>query len=99
MKGKWVAIVNGEVAAVGEKNTEVMLEAFQKTGCKVMYLNKVGHEKTALRKRIRQYATGSYNEQIAVMLDCRDDIKNQKAGKPESNVIANLRSNLRKLEG
>ena len=52
MEGKWVAIVNGEVATVGDKNTEVMLEAFQKTGCKVMYVNKVGHEKTALRKML-----------------------------------------------
>jgi len=62
--GRWVAIVNGEVAAIGEKNTEVMLEAFQKTGCKAMYVNKVGHEKTALRKRIRQYTTGSYDEEF-----------------------------------
>ncbi len=63
-EGRWVAIVNDEVAAVGEKNTEVMLEAFRKTGCKVMYVNKVGHEKTALRKRIRQYTTGNYDEEF-----------------------------------
>jgi len=63
-EGKWVAIVNGEVAAVGEKNTEVMLKAFRKTGCKAMYVNKVGHEKTALRKRIRRYVTGSYDEEF-----------------------------------
>ena len=63
-EGKWVAIVNGEVAAVGDKNTEVMLEAFRKTSCKAMYVNKVGYEKTALRKQIRQYATGSYDEEF-----------------------------------
>ncbi len=36
--GKWVAIVEGKVVAVGEQKNKVAAEAFQKTGKAVMYV-------------------------------------------------------------
>jgi hypothetical protein len=58
---QWVAIANGALVANGDSATKVMLEAYQKTGSKVLYVNKVGDEKRAMRKRIRRYAVGHYD--------------------------------------
>jgi hypothetical protein len=57
--GQWVAVVNGQVVAAGNKMGKVMEEAFRKTSSKVMYVSEVGHEDRVLR--IRQIATGKYD--------------------------------------
>jgi len=58
---RWVAIANGALVAHGDSASKVMLEAYRKTGSKVLYVNKVGDEKRAMRKRIRRYAVGRYD--------------------------------------
>lgn len=57
--GQWVAVVNGQVVAVGNKMGKVMEEAFRKTKSKVMFVSEVGHEDRVLR--IRQMAVGKYD--------------------------------------
>jgi Family of unknown function (DUF5678) len=57
--GQWVAVVNGQVVAVGTKMGKVMEEAFHKTKSKVMFVSEVGHEDRVLR--IRQIAMGEYD--------------------------------------
>jgi hypothetical protein len=57
--GQWVAVVNGQVVAAGNKMGKVMEEAFRKTSSKVMYVSEVGHEDRVLR--IRQVAAGKYD--------------------------------------
>lgn len=51
-RGKWVAIVNGQVAAVGKKAGEVIEKAYRKTGKEMGFAVRVGYE-DAIR-RIRQ---------------------------------------------
>jgi hypothetical protein len=58
---QWVAIANGALVANGDSASRVMLEAYRKTGNKVLYVNKVGDEKQAMRKRIRHYTVGRYD--------------------------------------
>ncbi len=58
--GKWVAIVNEQVAAVGDKMGKVMEEAFRKTKSKVMFVNEVGFEDRVLR--VRQISSGQYDQ-------------------------------------
>lgn len=58
---QWVAIANGALVANGDSASKVMLEAYRKTGSKVLYVNKVGDEKRAMRKRIRRYTFGRYD--------------------------------------
>jgi len=53
--GKWVAVVNEQVAAVGDKMGKVMEEAFHKTKSKIMFVNEVGFEDRVLR--IRQFSS------------------------------------------
>src|SRR5205814_7486886 len=43
-RGKFVAIVNGSVAAVGDKLAKVSAEAYRKTGSKVKFVTLVGQE-------------------------------------------------------
>jgi len=57
--GQWVAVVNGQIVAVGTKMGKVMEEAFRKTKSKVMFVSEVGHEDRVLR--IRQQAAGKYD--------------------------------------
>jgi predicted aspartyl protease len=57
--GKWVAIVCGQVVAVGEQMNKTAAAAFRKTGSTLMYVNLVGKEDIVLR--IRQIATGYYD--------------------------------------
>ena len=61
---QWVAIANGALVAHGDSASKVMLEAYRKTGSKVLYVNKVGDEKRTMRERIRRYdvyaATGRW---------------------------------------
>jgi hypothetical protein len=49
--GKWVVMVNGQVAAVGQQMNKVAAEAWRKTGGGLMYANLVGGEEVALRVR------------------------------------------------
>jgi hypothetical protein len=49
--GKWVVMVNGQVAAVGQQMNKVAAEAWCKTGSGLMYANLVGGEEVALRVR------------------------------------------------
>lgn len=58
--GKWVAIVNEQVAAVGDKMGKVMEEAVRKTKSKVMFVNEVGFEDRVLR--LRQLSRGHYDQ-------------------------------------
>ncbi len=57
--GKWVAVVNGQVAAIGDEMGKAMAEAFRKTQSKVMFVGEVGNEDRVLR--IRQVSNGRYN--------------------------------------
>jgi hypothetical protein len=57
--GKWVAIVNEQVAAVGEQMNKVAAEASRKTGSGLMYVQLVGEEDLVLR--VRQVAIGHYD--------------------------------------
>lgn len=43
-KGKWVAVVNEQAVAVGDKMNNAMTEAFQQTKSKVMFAGQVGYE-------------------------------------------------------
>jgi predicted aspartyl protease len=61
--GKWVAIVGGQVAAVGEQMNKVAAEAWRKTGSGLMYVNLVGGEDVALR--VRQVVSGHYDRTYA----------------------------------
>jgi hypothetical protein len=61
--GKWVAIVGGKVAAVGEQMNKVAAEAWRKTGSGLMYVNLVGGEDVALR--VRQVVSGHYDRAYA----------------------------------
>ena len=57
--GRWVAIVGGHVVAVGDDSGAVIREAFQKTGSRIGYVGRVGHEEIVYRIR---------------RVDCRDDV-------------------------
>jgi hypothetical protein len=61
--GRWVAIVGGQVAAVGEQMNKVAAEAWRKTGSGLMYVNLVGGEDVALR--VRQVVSGHYDRAYA----------------------------------
>ncbi|MDW8029903.1 MAG: retroviral-like aspartic protease family protein [Armatimonadota bacterium] len=58
--GKWVAIVEGKVAAVGDSAVSVIQEVLAKKGATVMYVKRVGFEERVLR--IRQVSVGWYDE-------------------------------------
>jgi hypothetical protein len=64
-EGKWVAIVGGQVVAVGEQMHKVAAEALRKTGSGLMYVNRVGGEDLFLR--VRSIAPGSYDQIYAPM--------------------------------
>jgi hypothetical protein len=57
--GKWVAIVDGKVVAVGDQMSKVAAEAFQKTGKAVMYVTCVGKEEMTLK--VRRVSVGFYD--------------------------------------
>jgi hypothetical protein len=57
-KGRWVAIVGGEVVAVGDSSGAVIREAYQKTGSTAGYVARVGNERATYR--IRRVAEGYY---------------------------------------
>ena len=61
--GKWVAIVNGKVLAVGGKKMVVLREAFTRTHSEVGYINRVGYEEITKRKSIRQIVSGRYDKE------------------------------------
>lgn len=58
-KGKWVAMVNEQVVAIGDKMGKVMEETYQKTKSKVMFVSEVGNENRVAR--IRQISSGQYD--------------------------------------
>lgn len=53
---KWVAVANRKVVAVGDSATDVLKAAYEKTKVPQMYINKVGEEEEAMKKRIRRYS-------------------------------------------
>lgn len=59
---QWVAIVGGQVVAVGDSADQVMETAFERVQARAMYINKVGDEDTALRKKIRQVERVSHSD-------------------------------------
>lgn len=61
--GKWVAVVNGKVLAVGGKKMAVLQEAFAQTRSEVGYINRVGYEEITKRKNIRQLVSGRYDKE------------------------------------
>jgi hypothetical protein len=61
--GKWVAVVGGQVAAVGEQMNKVAAEALRKTGSGLMYVNLVGGEDVVLR--VRSTSAGYYDQNYA----------------------------------
>lgn len=58
-KGKWIAIVNGEVAAIGDNMQKVAFEAYKKTGSQVMFVTQVGNEEPEFK--VRQVVTGHFD--------------------------------------
>jgi predicted aspartyl protease len=62
-RGQWVAIVGGQVVAVGNQSGEVIRQAYQKTGSKVGYVAHVGYEDVVYR--IRQVTVGHYDHSYA----------------------------------
>jgi hypothetical protein len=50
-RGKWVAVVGGQVVAAGDHSGEVIREAHRKTGSKVGYVAHVGYEDEVYRIR------------------------------------------------
>lgn len=82
--GKWVAVVNGKVLAVGGKKMAVLQEAFAQTRSEVGYINRVGYEEITKRKNIRQLVSGRYDKEydppipmaereFPITVDCRND--------------------------
>jgi hypothetical protein len=61
--GKWVAVVDGRVAASGDQMNKVAAEAWRKTGRSLMYLNLVGNEDAVLR--VRRASQGRYDSSYA----------------------------------
>jgi hypothetical protein len=51
---RWVAVVGGEVAAVGDSPTEVILAAYQASHSPVGYVNKVGDEAQARYRNLQR---------------------------------------------
>ncbi|MBI4675338.1 MAG: hypothetical protein HY741_27150 [Chloroflexi bacterium] len=58
---QWVAVANGKVVAVGKSAEQVMALAYQRVKAKALYINRVGAESTALRKKIRRVETTRYS--------------------------------------
>ena len=52
-RGKWIAVCDGAVAAVGETKGEVIKAAYRRCGFKPMYVSKVGEEKKVSRRVYR----------------------------------------------
>ncbi len=61
--GKWVAIVDGKVAALGDQMSKVAAEAFQKTGKAIMFVTCIGKEDTVLK--VRRFGVGFYDPSFA----------------------------------
>src|SRR2546428_406713 len=54
--GQWVAIVGGQVVATGDSSGAVIREAYRKTGSRIGYVARVGHEDELYR--IRRVTSG-----------------------------------------
>jgi hypothetical protein len=57
--GQWVAVVNGQVVAVGNKAGKVLEEAYRKTGSEIGFVAHVGYEQVV--RKIRQATTGRHD--------------------------------------
>jgi hypothetical protein len=57
--GKWVAVVGGQIVAVGDQMNKVAAEALDRTGSGLMYINRVGEEDIVLR--VRSVTLGRYD--------------------------------------
>lgn len=64
--GQWIAVVDGQVVAVGDRSGEVIRAAYQRTGSKVGYVARVGQEDEVYRiRRIhRGYYDASYHSPV-----------------------------------
>jgi hypothetical protein len=59
-QGQWVAVVDGQVVAVGNKAGRVIEEAYRQTGSEVGFAVRVGYEDAV--RRIRQVTSGGYEQ-------------------------------------
>ncbi len=57
--GMWVAMVGGQVVAVGDRMNRVAAEAFRRTRSRVMFVTLVGEEDVEFR--VRQVTTGYHD--------------------------------------
>jgi hypothetical protein len=53
--GRWVAVVGGQVVAVGDQMNKVAAEAWRKTGSGLMYVNRAGEENAVWRTTQGRY--------------------------------------------
>lgn len=60
-EGQWVAIVGGQVVAVGDQMNQVARDAFSRTGSPVMFVTLVGEEDFEIT--VRQVAAGRYDRE------------------------------------
>src|SRR5438874_11453060 len=60
-EGQWVAIVGGQVVAVGDSSGAVIREAYKKTGSTAGYVARVGNEQASYR--IRRVEAGHFDRQ------------------------------------
>ncbi len=58
---QWVAIADGKVVAAGDSADDALAMAYQRVGPRPLYINKVGTEETASRKKIRQIESARYS--------------------------------------
>src|SRR5437870_6003136 len=64
--GRWVAIVDGQVVAVGDRSGEVIRAAYERTGSRAGYAAHVGREDEVYRIRrvTRGYYDASYHHAV-----------------------------------
>lgn len=60
-EGQWVAVVGGNVVAVGDQMNQVARDAFSRTGSPVMFVTLVGEEDFEIT--VRQVAAGRYDRE------------------------------------
>ena len=60
VSGQWVAVVNGQVVAVGDNAGKVLEEAYRQTGSDVGFVARVGYESVV--RKIRQVTSGRYED-------------------------------------
>ena len=85
---RWVAVANGHVVAVGKSAEDVMALAYQRAKVRAMYINKVGDETTAMRKKIRRFETTRYSAEYDPPIPMLETM----VANPDHVVIAHIMS-------